>query len=185
MKRNLNNSIVWGAIFLLAGLPVGCKKNEQPAPAPEQKKEQPKNGQPAAPVQKPMSSAGAQAPTRLDFTRKVDPFKPFAPAVAPPQPGVPVAQAPPRPTGDQLPIQSFEVGKFKLVGIIAGINQNRALLIDPAGKGYVVQEGMEIGTHEGRITKITSSSVEVIESFKADNGRIKKRKIVLTLAKKR
>jgi type IV pilus assembly protein PilP len=180
MKRNRNRALA-ALMLLVLALPVACKK-EQPAPPPEPKPAPPqKPAQPAAAVQKQMSSATAH-PGRIDFNRKIDPFKPFAPVVAAPTPS---AQAPSKPVGEQLPIQSFEVAKFKLVGIIAGINQNRALLIDPTGKGYVVQEGMQIGTNDGRITRITASSVEVVESFKTDNGRVRKRKIVLTLAKKR
>jgi type IV pilus assembly protein PilP len=180
MKRK--NRALAALLLLLLALPTACKKEEKPAPPPEPKKPAPqKPAQPATAVQNQATSA--KPPARIDFSRKTDPFKAYAPAVAAPTPAAP--QAAPIRTGDQLPIQSFDVAKFKLVGIIAGINQNRALIIDPTGKGYVVQEGMEIGTSQGRITRITASSVEVVESFKADNGRIKKRKVVLTLAKKR
>jgi type IV pilus assembly protein PilP len=180
MKRK--NRALAALLLLLLALPVACKKEEKAAPPPETKKsEPPKPAQPSPKVQSQASSA--KQPARIDFSRKTDPFKAYAPAVAAPTPVAP--QAAPVRTGDQLPIQSFDVARFKLVGIIAGINQNRALVIDPTGKGYVVQEGMEIGINQGHITRITASSVEVIESFKADNGRIKKRKVVLTLAKKR
>ena len=105
----------------------------------------------------------------------------FAPIAAAPA----KTEQPGKPASDLLPIQSFEVSKFKVSGIIAGLKENRALLIDPNGKGYVVQQGMLIGSNNGRIIKITAASVEVLESFKEDNGRVRKRKIVLTLAKKR
>jgi type IV pilus assembly protein PilP len=84
-----------------------------------------------------------------------------------------------------LPIQSSEVGKFKVVGIITGLKENRALLIDPGGKGYVVHVGTPLGPNDGMITRITAETVEVVERFKEDSGRYRKRKIVLALAKKR
>jgi type IV pilus assembly protein PilP len=132
-------------------------------------------------VQQQLSSAAAAKP-QLDFRTRTDPFKPFAVVVAPAKTEQQKAS---RPAVDLLPIQSFEVSKFKVAGIIAGLKENRALLIDPNGKGYVVQEGMLIGSNDGRITRITASSVEVDERFREDSGRVRKRKIVLTLAKKR
>ena len=89
------------------------------------------------------------------------------------------------PAADLLPIQSYEVSKFKVAGIIAGLRENQALVIDPNGKGYVVKAGMQIGNANGRISRITSSSVEVVERYREGGGRPKSRTIVLTLPKKR
>lgn len=180
MKRN--RSTPYAVSLLLVALVFGCSKKEEqqpappPAPAPAAK--------PAAPapakVQQQLSSAQGK-PNPLDFRKRTDPFKPYAPVVATPAPGVQ-----PRARSEELlPIQSFEVSAFKISGIIAGLTENRALLIDPKGKGYVVQQGMQIGPNDGRITRITSNSVEVVESYREDSGRVIKRKIVLTLAKKR
>ena len=164
-------------------LAAGCKKEEAPAPAvPAQPQAAAPAVQAVPPVQKQLSSV-TRPGTQLDFSKKTDPFKPFAPVVA--APAVTGGQAAGRPAGDLLPIQSFEVNKFKVAGIIAGLQENRALLIDPNGKGYVVRVGMQIGSSGGRISRITSSSVEVVERFKESSGRMKSRTIVLTLAKKR
>ena len=183
MKRNRNNTRLAGLLLLLA-LAAGCsKKEETPAPAgPATPQPAAPVVQPAPPVQKQLSSA-VKAGTQLDFSKRTDPFKPYAATVA--APVVTGEQPIGRPTGDLLPIQSFEVTKFKVAGIIAGLQENRALLIDPNGKGYVVQVGMQIGSNGGRITRITSSSIEVVERFKESSGRIKSKTIVLTLAKKR
>lgn len=172
------------APLLLLALLFGCsKKEEQPAaPAPAKKEPAKTAAAPVQPVQN-LSSAVNQG-AELNFRSRTDPFKPYAPAVAAPATGA-AGQPTARSSGDQLPIQSFEVGKFKVAGIIAGLQENRALLIDPTGKGYVVQKGMKIGNNDGRITRITSSSVEVVETSRDDSGRIRKRTIVLTLTKKR
>ena len=88
-------------------------------------------------------------------------------------------------TADLLPIQIYDVSKFKVSGIIVGLKANSALIIDPAGKGYVVKEGMLIGNNDGRISKITASSLEVAESYRDDNGHLSKRTIKLTLPQKK
>ncbi len=182
MKRAPSSALHVGLLLLLA-MPLGCSKHDEPAVATPPKKVQPAKSaaQPAAHVQKQMSSAFKPG-SRLDFRQRTDPFKQYAPVEAPP---VVTGQPTSRNSADMLPIQSYEVSKFKVVGIVAGLKTNRALLVDPNGKGYVVQEGMEIGSNEGRITRITANAVEVVERFKEDNGRYKKRKVVLTLAKKR
>lgn len=185
MLKNLpNRSVLVGIFVIIASLLVfGCKKKEQqpaapppPAPAPAAKPQQP-------PVQKAISSAKAaenQGP-QFDFATKKDPFKPYAPPVA----QAPQKAATPGRIRNLLPIQSFETGKFKLVGIIVGLKENSALVIDPAGKGYVVRQGMQIGNNEGIISRITSSSVEVIETFREDSGHTSRRTIKLTLPQKK
>jgi type IV pilus assembly protein PilP len=184
MKRN-PNYLRFAAPLLLAALVFGCtKKEEQPAsPAPAKQEPATPAATPVQPVQKPLSSA-VNPGGELDFRNRTDPFKAPAPAVAAPT-GAAAGQPATRRSGDLLPIESFEVGKFKVAGIIAGLQENRALLIDPTGKGYVVQTGMKIGNNDGRITRITSSSVEVVETSRDDSGRVRKRTIVLTLTKKR
>ncbi|HEY5512448.1 MAG TPA: pilus assembly protein PilP [Geomonas sp.] len=181
MKKNLNSALLAGLLLLLL-LPGCSKRQEAPdVPAPKAAPQAKPAAQPVLPVQRQLSTAvGSNA--QLDFKKRTDPFKPFVSIVAAP---AKTEQQAARPAADLLPIQSFEVSKFKVAGIIAGLRENRALLIDPNGKGYVVQVGMLIGSHDGRIARISASAVEVVESYREDNGRFRKRKIVLTLAKKR
>ena len=184
MRRNRISAYL---LLLLLVFSAGCKKEEAPPPQPADPGTAKPAAKPASPVQGHFSSATRGA-VGLDFSRRTDPFKSQAPVVtltpgAPgPQAGQPGA-APP--AADALPIQSFEVTKFKVAGIIAGLRENRALLIDPNGKGYVVQAGMQIGNANGRISRITATTVEVVERYKESSGRTKSRTIVLTLAKKR
>jgi type IV pilus assembly protein PilP len=181
MIKTPNSTLLATALLLALTLP-GCSGDKNQAPAPTNAQAVKPAKVPAAAVQKPLSSAAAVP--QLDFSRRIDPFKPYAPVVAPVQSAKGEASTG-RPAEDQLPIQSFEVAKFKVAGIIAGLTANRALILDPNGKGYVVQEGMLIGINNGRITRITATGVEVAESFKDERGRLKKRTTVLLLAKKR
>jgi len=136
-------------------------------------------------VQKQVSSARISPPPAgisLDFSNRRDPFRPYVQAPTAQKPGRGISAKPAR---DLLPIQSFDTERFKVSGIIAGIRENSALVIDPNGKGYVVKEGMLIGSNDGRIKKITASTVEVEESYRDDNGKVRKRLVKLALTRKK
>lgn len=135
-------------------------------------------------IQKQISSAKPLLPLgaiSLDFTNRRDPFKPFVQA---PQPQATAGKSGGR-VKDPLPIQSFDTEKFRVSGIISGIRENSALVLDPNGKGYVVREGMLLGNNDGRIKRISASTVEVEENFKDDNGKVRKRLVKLTLIRKK
>ena len=164
--------------LLLAG---GCKKEEQaPPPPPPAQNEPPKIVPP--PVQKQHSTAAVSVNTApsMDFAAKKDPFKSLAPAEEQAEKTVGSARA-----AQLLPIQSYELSKFRVAGIIVGLKENTALVIDPSGKGYVVKQGMLIGDSDGRITRITATSIEVLEKYRDDNGRMRSRTVKLTLPRKR
>lgn len=182
MRKKANKrSFFLASLLVVAMVFPGCKKKEQPPPPPPPK--------PAAkaplPVQKQSTSAKTAgiAVQPLDFSTKKDPFKPFAA-----EPTAQQAKAKPTAmasTEDLLPIQRYDVNKFKVSGVIAGLKENTALLVDPEGRGYVVREGMLIGNSDGRISRITPSSIEVVEHYRDDNGHNRKRTIMLTLPKKK
>lgn len=119
----------------------------------------------------------------LDFTRRRDPFKPFAQAPTPQQ--ATIGKSAKGRVRDPLPIQTFDTEKFKVSGIVTGLKESSALIIDPNGKGYVVKEGMPIGSNDGHVKKITNSTVEVEESFRDDNGKVRKRLVKLMLLRKK
>jgi type IV pilus assembly protein PilP len=159
----------------------GCAKKEQPQPQPPRPKPIIKH---AVPVQIQASTAKTLVTGKalLDFSNKKDPFKPFITAQS--------SKAPPHsvsgtPAGEILPIQSYDSNRFRVAGIITGLRENTALIIDPAGRGYVVHVGMMIGTNDGRIHRITPSAIEVIEQYHDDNGHLRKRSVILSLAKKK
>ena len=200
--KKYNRLLLILSLATVVGL-AGCKKdgpeNAPPSPTPQgqavnpAKQAQKQNtsakkvqGGGAPVVQKPISSVrqGSASPS-MDFTNRKDPFKAFIQPSAkqPPEKGPSTTTVVKR-TEEMLPIQSFETEKFKVAGIIAGMKENRALIIDPAGKGYVVKEGMLIGSNGGIISKISATSVEVQEKFRDDNGHVRKRSIKLTLIRK-
>ena len=180
---NLNNCLLLRTVLITVlslFLAAGCnKKEQQSAPAPQQSKQQIVKIKPAVQKQPSSAKVAENLLPKFDFSTKKDPFKAFV--TEPPPAKARLAKA----KGlDTLPIQRYEVTKFKIAGIIAGLKENRALIIDPAGKGYVVKEGMPIGDGDGRITRITSTFIEVLEQYREDTGRVRKRTIKLTLPQK-
>ncbi len=169
------------AVIATSFVVPGCGKKEQPAqPAPAK----PAVSSPAQqnkPVQQPMSSSSKPAPppvAQFDFSTKKDPFKPYV--IVKPVPVLGAAAS----NKAALPIHSFDVSQFKLIGIVTGGKTNQAMVTDPNGKGYVLKSGMTIGKNDGRITAITNSGVEILEQFRDDNGRVRKEHIKITLPRK-
>lgn len=181
MTKRLNNKFFLAALMMALLLGAGCKKKEQQTtPATPQPQQAAKT---QLPVQKQPSSAkiAENVLPQLDFKTKKDPFKPFVSAPAASAKG----PTPGSRREEVLPIQRYEVTKFKISGIIVGLKENRALIVDPTGKGYVVKEGMPLGNSDGRITRITSSSIEVLEQYREETGHSRKRTIKLTLPQKK
>jgi type IV pilus assembly protein PilP len=181
-----NNRFALSAVLIFAFCFSACNKDKPqatPAPAPAAKPAQPATAKPK-PVQKQVSSASRPlaAPVNpFDFSNKKDPFKPFV--------AVKVAQKPTKEAAmkaerDALPIHSFDVNQFKLIGVVVSGRENKAMVTDPNGKGYVLKVGMLIGKNDGRIVSINSTGIDVLEQFKDDNGKIRKEHIKLTLPRK-
>lgn len=168
-----------GAALSLLSMP-GCKKKDSPPSPPPKQPVAPKA--PAKAIQNPVSSSLRLAPppvTQFDFSTKKDPFKPYV-VVKPP----PSAAAESARKASQLPIHSYDVSQFKLIGVVSGARESQAMVTDPAGKGYVIKQGMTIGKNGGRVSAITTKGVEVVEQFRDDNGRVRKEIIRLTLPRK-
>jgi len=174
------------AVGVVVATLLSCKKHEEPLPANPAPAQPAKAAMPQQlkPVQKQVSSALSMLPApvnKFDFSNKKDPFKPYG-----------IVRASQAPSADNvhkrplnaLPIHSFDVGQFKLIGIVTGGRQSEAMVVDPNGKGYVIKVGMTIGKNEGLITSITNNGVDVVEQFRDDRGRVRKETIKITLPRK-
>jgi len=152
----------------------GCKKAAPPAqpvaPSPQ-----------AAAAQAPTSPVGAPAPAqegisvaleyRYDPIGKPDPFEPFDFTRI----GVFI------PTS---PLQQFELSQLKLVGIIWGIPDARALVEDPVGKGYIVQRGTKVGKNDGTVIRILADELVVLEKYEDFfTGKIRTNEVSMKLLK--
>lgn len=184
LLQNKSNSSLAVAL-VCALLFAACSKEQTPAPAPEPTQPIKAAAAQPKPVQKQASSAALRLPPPLvnqfDFSNKKDPFKPFVAAKVETK-NTPAARK--RALRNALPIHSFDVSQFKLIGIITGGRENQAMVTDPGGKGYVLKVGMSIGKNDGKIISISSNGVGILEQFTDDNGRVRKENIKLTLPRK-
>ena len=183
LQRNRTVLIRVCVLACLMGASACTKDQSQPsAPAPVNPALSAKVQ--TQPVQKPVSSVVRLPPApvnKFDFSTKKDPFKPFVVVKAVPNRS---PEALRKAQHNALPIHSFDVNQFKLIGIITGSRGSQAMVTDPGGKGYVLKVGMSIGKNAGKVTSITARGVDVLEQFRDDNGRVRKEHINLSLPRK-
>ena len=133
------------ALALLV-LATGCSDD---APTEAAKPAIPKAARRAAPE--------ATAPTaeyHYDPTDKVDPFRSYV-----------RRQVTFDPEAGSSPLERFDLTQLTVMGIIWGLEEPRALVRDPTGKGYIVKAGTPIGKNKGRILRIEDNKVVVKETY--------------------
>jgi len=139
------------AIALLPSCMVACSGEVTTAPAsagsaaaPGQAAPLVRQVQPAA-VPKPVSDT----PPAVDFQetdfaegeRSRDPFRSFAKSFADEARTKVKSQR-------EVILDQYAVDELKLVGIVTRIQPERALLVDPTGKGHIIQRGQFVGRAE-------------------------------------
>ncbi|MGE0321936.1 MAG: pilus assembly protein PilP [Polyangiaceae bacterium] len=135
--------------------------------------------QPPPPGSVASASAGAAedaGPPKVEFQeadfseteRSRDPFRSFA--------GIFAAEAKTTVRSQrEVLLDQFSVDELKLIGLVTRINPAKAMLVDPTGKGHVVQRGQFIGRAE-RVQAGTSGAEYEI-NWRVD--RIREEDIVL------
>jgi type IV pilus assembly protein PilP len=149
-------------------LSLGKKKDQKPTAKPPP---------PAAPQQvTPSSTQPAQEAERdyvYDPTGKRDPFQPFI-----------AAQAAVKPVGEDVPatpLQKYDLSQLKLVAIMVGTGEGRAMLEDSEGKGYIIKRGVYVGTNYGKVKAVLKDRVIIEERYKDYTGQVKEKEIVIRL----
>ena len=152
---------ILAAVSLIAG-GVGCSK-EPVAPQTVVKRQAPK------PEAKAPEAKAAEAPAKkteqvalYDPRGKRDPFVSFIKVDENRKAGVDVMALP--------PLQRYDLGELKYVGVIWTKKGARALLEDAEGKGYSVTVGTRIGRSGGVVSRITGKEILVREEFVGNRG---------------
>jgi len=146
------------ATGLLATGFAGCSK-EVPAPQPVVKKTVSREQVKAAEIPKAAETQAAKPAVVLyNPAGKRDPFVPFLKT----EPKLVQARGE---VDSVPPLQRFELGELKFVGVIWGGKGVLALVEDGEGKGYTVTVGTKIGRGGGIVTRITQEEIFVKENF--------------------
>ena len=63
------------------------------------------------------------------------------------------------------PLEQFELAQLDVTGVVWEGDGRRALVLDPSGQAYIVQEGDRIGKNDGRVLEIGDSRMLVKEAY--------------------
>jgi type IV pilus assembly protein PilP len=160
--RRQRRTLALAAVLGLACAPRAFAQPEPPPPpAPE-----------AAPA--PVVELGPEddhGDYVYDASGKRDPFRPLFLLRRP------AAQA----VEPQTPLQRYEIGQLRLVGVIYDLAPPRAMVEDSSGLGFIVTPGTAIGPNGGVVTAIRPRQV-VVEEWQTDViGQKHKKEFVLEL----
>lgn len=133
------------ALGLFAVLAAGCGSKEKADATPKPT---------AAKVVKKEPEAATAVAYHYDPTDKTDPFKSYI-----------RRQVTLENEDSSSPLERFDLSQLIVMGIIWGVDEPRALIKDPTGKGYIVRTGTPIGKNKGRILRIEDNKVVVKETY--------------------
>ena len=156
---------VWGCDQLpFLGGKKGARQKPVPKPPPK-----------ATAKEEPSSAAPTEEEDNYvyDPTGKRDPFQPFI-----------ATQTPVSPTGEEIPVtplQQYDLSQLKLVAILVGKGEGKAMVEDAEGKGYIVEKGIYVGRNFGKVKAVMKDRVVIEERYKDYMGQVKTKEIVLQL----
>jgi len=160
-------------VFLIVG--SGCGKEQDEAPLHNQavKKAAPKQSE-SSPLkdEEDADKPSVHATPIYDPEGKRDPFTSFS------------SKGEESSSEDQsllLPLQRYDLGELKMVGVIWGSKGPKALVEDAGGAGYTIEIGERIGRSNGVVTKITEVEITVREEFPGIGGKKVARESTLQL----
>lgn len=159
-KRLVLLCVAFGTFLLLPG----CVE-EAPPPAPPA----PKKVAAPAPAPAPAQTAAAVVeplPPKYvyDQSGRRDPFVPLTMVKKPLSP----QQAP------LTPLQTYDLGQLRLIGVIVGKGASTAMVTAPDGKSYILKKGTRVGKNEGIVVGIKPDTVLVEERYYDFSGVIRK-----------
>ena len=130
-----------------------------------------------SPESAPASEKQSDSPERLSATPtgRRDPFRPFTLTL----------RSNVRRRENVSPLERYELGQLKLVGVIWNSSEPRALVEDSAGLGYVVKVGTPIGASDGIVKAIKPNGITIEEFFVDLYGARKRREVNMRISAER
>jgi len=120
----------------------------------------------------PENKPAEPPPARILPIGRRDPFRPFT---------LNTKSTPAKKRDNLSPLERYELGQLKLVGIVADPKNANALIEDAAGLGYVIRVGTPIGSNDGKVIAIKRDGITIQESYVDLYGAEKKREVSMRL----
>jgi len=128
---------------------------------------------PVGSTETPQVKAGqSESGARPALAIRRDPFRPFSLNL----------RSAARRRDNLSPLERYELGQLKLVGIIWSIKNPTALVEDTSGLGYTVRVGTPIGANDGKVKMISPDALLIEEEYIDLYGAKKKREVSMRLA---
>jgi type IV pilus assembly protein PilP len=83
------------------------------------------------------------------------------------------------------PLERYELGQLRLVGVVWHVKEPSAMIEDSAGLGYVVKVGTPIGPNDGKVKAIQPDQIIVEETYVDLFGGKKRREVNIKLSVER
>ena len=71
------------------------------------------------------------------------------------------------------PLQKFSLDQLRVIGVIIGKGEPRAMVIAPDNKSFILKKGTKVGRNNGTVVAITTDTIMVEEQFIDYSGGIK------------
>ncbi len=148
-------------VFTLAG-PVGCSEDPSSSPPPQQQTVV--KTPPATQVAPPEAEVAKEkeAPFVYVSEGRRDPFVPLT-----------TIRRPIENAGEPAtPLERYDLTQFRLIGIVIGRGEPKAMVVAPDGKSYMLSKGVKIGKNNGVIIEMNSEVIRVLEKYYDFSGNI-------------
>jgi len=70
------------------------------------------------------------------------------------------------------PLLNYDLSKFNLTGVLSGVANPRAIVVDGDGHGHIITKGTRIGRNKGQVTNIYRDRIIVSEEFRDPLGKL-------------
>jgi len=155
--------VILAAVSFFAG-GFGCSKEPPAPPVVKMQAPKPEAKVPAAAPAAEVQAKKAEPVALYDPLGKRDPFVSFIKAEERQKAGIGTASLP--------PLQRYDLGELKFVGVIWTKKGARGLVEDAEGKGYSVTVGTRIGRSGGIVSRITGKEIFVREEIVGTRGKM-------------
>lgn len=148
-------------VFISSGL-IGC--SEEPSSSPVSYKSKTVKSPPKKQVVAPVATKPEEKEDEFVYVAagRRDPFVPLTrirrPLVENQEPAT--------------PLERYDLNQFRLIGVVIGKGEPKAMVVAPDGKSYMLSKGVKIGKNNGVIIDLTSEVIQIKEKYYDFSGNI-------------